>query len=211
MHFGISVETGEEKITLADLAHHIGAMVFLRPFQPGIGVGEKAEVTLAAWESVVAGHVQRLEFPRFDGTGVPLCWIHRYECYFRSHRTLENRRIAYAAFHYLDGAQLWYHWLPDNGNAPTWVHFVPLVSARFGPQFTVKPSSTPTMGSDNLSVGDLNVGDLGALAGGGDGLNVDNILCAGSDARLVAISNGGAISVSDSGGTIGASVLDTSA
>jgi hypothetical protein len=98
---------------------------FLLPFQPGIGTTEaKAEITLVAQESAVAGHVQWLELSRFIGTSDPPRWIHRCECYFRTHRTSENRRVAYATFHLLDDAQSWYHRLPDNGGMSTWEQFV---------------------------------------------------------------------------------------
>jgi hypothetical protein len=45
-----------------------------------------------AWESAIAGHIRRLEFPRFDGTGDPVRWIHSCKCYFRGRRTPENKR-----------------------------------------------------------------------------------------------------------------------
>jgi hypothetical protein len=98
-----------------------------------------------------------------------------------------------------------------------------ICAARFGPQFTVKPISMPTLDSNAASPkgagkdtgalhrdGDsdtLSAGDLDAVAGGGDCLNADDVLCVGSSVGMVAISDGGAIGVSSGGGTIGASVL----
>jgi hypothetical protein len=99
---------------------------FASAMNSGAGVGtreEKREFLLA--------EILWLDFPRFDGNGDPLPWIHCCECYFRDCRTPENKRIAYAAFHLLDDAQLWYHRLPDG--SPTWEQFVLLIAARFGP------------------------------------------------------------------------------
>jgi hypothetical protein len=67
---------------------------FASAMNSGAGVGtreEKREFLLA--------EILWLDFPRFDGNGDPLQWIHCCECYFRDCRTPENKRIAYAAFH----------------------------------------------------------------------------------------------------------------
>jgi hypothetical protein len=79
---------------------------------PGVGTRvEKREFLLAV--------MLRLEFPRFDGNGDPLQWIHHCECYFLDCQTLENKHIVYAAFHLLDGARLWYYRHPNDGSPPT--------------------------------------------------------------------------------------------
>jgi hypothetical protein len=137
---------------------------------------EDEKISLAAWESVVAGHIQRLEFLRFDGTSDPLWWIHRCECYFRAHRSLENKRVMYAAFHLLDDAQLWYHRLPNNGGPSTWEQFVLLIAARFGSQFTGKPLSTPTLGGDAAAREGMNDNNVlfKVVGKGDDALHADD-------------------------------------
>jgi hypothetical protein len=85
---------------IAEVWRHLNAIEeLLRPPQP-------SKASLATREDAA------IEFLRFDGTGDALLWIHRCECYFRTFRTPENRRVAYAVFHLLYGAQLWYHRLP---------------------------------------------------------------------------------------------------
>jgi hypothetical protein len=92
-----------------------------------------------------------VKFLRFNGTDDLLRWIHHYECYFHVHRRPEHKRVAYAAFHLLDDAQLWYYRLPDNGGPPTWEQFVLLVAAGFGPQFTGKPLNMPALGGEAVA------------------------------------------------------------
>jgi hypothetical protein len=78
-----------------------------------------------------------------------------------------------------------------------------LVIILFGSQFTIKTISTPAMGtntastegadedngvlhmdggSGTLRMGVLDVGDLDALAGGGDDMTAANVLCVGNGA-----------------------------
>jgi hypothetical protein len=52
----------------------------------------------------------------------------------------------YAAFHLLDGTQLWYR-LPDNYNP----QFVLLIATQSRPLFIVKPINTLTLGGDAAS------------------------------------------------------------
>jgi hypothetical protein len=96
MHSSASVGTGEEKVTLTDLAQRISTMVeFLQPFQPGNGTREKEEIPLPAKdEGSIIGHDQWLKFLRFDGTSDSLQWIYHCECYFHTYRILKNWHVS---------------------------------------------------------------------------------------------------------------------
>jgi hypothetical protein len=114
----------------------------------GTGIGTREQILLAEilrhCDSILetlGGARERIEFLRFDGTSDPLQWIHRYECYFHARQTPKDRRVAYATFHLLDDAQLWYHRFSSDGRPPTWEHFVLLIATRFGPQITLGGSS----------------------------------------------------------------------
>jgi hypothetical protein len=65
----------------------------------------------------------KLEFPKFDGTGEPLPWLNRCEWYFHVRRTSEHKRMAFAAFYLLDDAQLWLHHMEG-------AQFVQLINAH---------------------------------------------------------------------------------
>jgi hypothetical protein len=81
----------------------------------------------------------KLEFPKYDNNGDPLSWLNRCERYFHVRQTLEHKHVAFVAFYLLDDAQLWFHRMELNGGRPTWVQFIQLVNARFGPSLTDSP------------------------------------------------------------------------
>jgi hypothetical protein len=47
--------------------------------------------------------------------------------------------VAYAAFHLLKNAKLWFHRLELNGEQATWNFFTQLVNAQFGPLLIDSP------------------------------------------------------------------------
>jgi hypothetical protein len=81
----------------------------------------------------------KLDFPKFNGTSDPLPWLNHCERYFLVRRTPEHQRVAFVVFYHLDDSQLWFHRLELNGGQPTWLQFVQLVNARFGPPLTDSP------------------------------------------------------------------------
>jgi hypothetical protein len=87
MNSTADIKAGEE-VTLTDVTRRIDAIVELlqRSPPPPKGLLERASSSNSR-----------------DSTG-PLPWLNRCKCYFHVDRTLENRRVAYAAFHLLDDA-----------------------------------------------------------------------------------------------------------
>jgi hypothetical protein len=81
----------------------------------------------------------KMEFPKYDGTGDLLPWLNRCERYFRIRHTLEHQRVAYASFYLTDDAQLWYHRLEVNVHPPPWPCFVSMVNKHFWPPLTESP------------------------------------------------------------------------
>jgi hypothetical protein len=49
---------------------------------------------------------QKLEFPKYNGTGDPLPWLNRCERYFTVRQTPEPKRVALVACYLLDDVQL---------------------------------------------------------------------------------------------------------
>jgi hypothetical protein len=84
----------------------------------------------------VASH--KLRFPKYDGSGDPLPWLHRCDQFFRAARTNEVEKVWLAAF-YMEGiAQQWYYRfehnrLDNNQGNPSWSQFCELVNQQFGP------------------------------------------------------------------------------
>jgi hypothetical protein len=81
----------------------------------------------------------KLEFSKFDGTGDPLPWLNCCERYFRVWRTPDHKSVAYATFHLLEDAQLWYHRLELNRGPQTLNQFMQLINTCFVPPFTDVP------------------------------------------------------------------------
>jgi hypothetical protein len=86
----------------------------------------------------------KLLFPKYDGSGDPLPWLHRCDQFFRTARTTEVEKVWLAAF-YLEGiAQQWYYRfernrLDNNQGDPSWSQFCELVNQRFGPPTRSNP------------------------------------------------------------------------
>jgi hypothetical protein len=51
-----------------------------------------------------------MEFPKFDGADDHLPWLNHCERFFHVRQTLDDKKVAFAAFYLLDDAQLWFHW-----------------------------------------------------------------------------------------------------
>jgi hypothetical protein len=98
--------------------------------------------------------VHKLEFPKHDGMSDPLPWLNRCDRYFKVCRTVEHKKVPYAAFHLLNDAWLWFHRLELNGGLPNWAHFVQLVNINFGPPLTDSPLGDLTLLHRNGSVDD---------------------------------------------------------
>jgi hypothetical protein len=71
----------------------------------------------------------KLEFLKYDGTGDPLLWLNRCECYFFVCQKMEHKCVAFAAFYLLDDVELWFHCMELNDGRPTWLQFIQLVNA----------------------------------------------------------------------------------
>jgi hypothetical protein len=75
----------------------------------------------------------KLRFPKYDGSGDPLPWLHRCDQFFRAARRAEVEKVWLAAF-YMEGmAQQWYYRLErnrldNNQGDPPWSQFCELVN-----------------------------------------------------------------------------------
>jgi hypothetical protein len=86
----------------------------------------------------------KLHFPKYNGSGDPLSWLHRCDQLFRAARTAEVEMVWLATF-YMEGiAQQWYYHfernrLDNNQSDPSWSQFCELVNQRFGPPTRSNP------------------------------------------------------------------------
>jgi hypothetical protein len=77
----------------------------------------------------------KLRFPKYDGSGDPLPWLHRCDQFFLVARTAEVEKVWLATF-YMEGiAQQWYYRfernrLDNNQGDPSWSQFCELVNQR---------------------------------------------------------------------------------
>jgi hypothetical protein len=78
------------------------------------------------------------DFPKFDGKGDPLSFIHRCEQFFRGYRVLEEK-VWMASIHLLDAAHIWYMHIEWDNGTPTWRRFTELLNLRFGPPLRANP------------------------------------------------------------------------
>jgi hypothetical protein len=105
MNFGTAIGTGEE-ITLVDVLFMlVDVLLCIDAIVELLQSSQPHKALLAARESAIVRHVQRLEFLRFGSISNPLQWVYQCECYFRA------------------------CWTPDNGGLPTWKQFVFLIAA----------------------------------------------------------------------------------
>ncbi|XP_039778416.1 uncharacterized protein LOC120645728 [Panicum virgatum] len=83
------------------------------------------------------GH--KLRFRKYDGSDVPITWLHKGEQFFRAYGTPEHLKVPMASF-YLDGADgQWYYRLEKNQGVPSWSQFVDGFNRRFGPPLRSNP------------------------------------------------------------------------
>jgi hypothetical protein len=79
------------------------------------------------------------DFPKFDGKGDPLSFIHRCEQFFRGYRVLEEEKVWMASIHLLDAAHIWYMHIERDNGTQTWRCFTELLNLRFGPPLRANP------------------------------------------------------------------------
>jgi hypothetical protein len=79
------------------------------------------------------------DFPKFDGKGDPLSFIHCCEQFFHGYRVLEEEKVWMASIHLLDAAHIWYMHIERDNGTPTWRRFTELLNLRFGPPLRANP------------------------------------------------------------------------
>ena len=79
------------------------------------------------------------DFPKYDGQGDPLSFIHRCEQFFRGYRVLEEEKVWMASIHLLDAAHIWYMHIEKDNGTPSWRRFTELLNLRFGPPLCANP------------------------------------------------------------------------
>nr|GLL24886.1 uncharacterized protein LOC109178468 [Ipomoea trifida] len=74
-----------------------------------------------------------LEFPRYDGSGDPVEWLHKCEQFFKAQSTQAHQFVSTAAFHLAGVAMMWHIRLESEKTELTWQQFKKLCVQRFGP------------------------------------------------------------------------------
>jgi hypothetical protein len=118
-------------------SNHIEAIATFGTFGPDAPASSIGCAVLNA-----ASH--KLRFPKYDGSGDPLPWLHRCNQFFWAARMAEVEKVWLAAFYMEDIAQQWYYRLErnrldNNQGDPSWSQFCELVNQRFGPPTRSNP------------------------------------------------------------------------
>jgi hypothetical protein len=68
----------------------------------------------------VSPKLEKLDFPKFDGSEDPTSWVCRVEQFFDFQGTQEDDKLQLAAYHLEGEAQLWYQLFKESEVEPTW-------------------------------------------------------------------------------------------
>jgi hypothetical protein len=69
---------------------------------------------------LVSPKLEKLDFPKFDGSEDPTSWVCRVEQFFDFQGTQEDDKLQLAAYHLEGEAQLWYQLFKESEVEPTW-------------------------------------------------------------------------------------------
>jgi hypothetical protein len=77
--------------------------------------------------------VAKLNFPKYDGTEDPTCWVCRAEQFFEFQNTAEEDKVMLAAYHLEGEAQLWYQLFKETEEGTSWEQLKDGLHVRYGP------------------------------------------------------------------------------